>query len=160
MSISDQHLICHFNNVFISSHAWADWWSKRAKHWSLAAFWFTRGEQWHSCFTFFWVQADVIEILPAGFFFMWRTLGVMYSTNGRGGGIPQGEQGISFIWRLPSCLLHVFHKVLRFWRESKNRFYPASSSHLKFITNLSTAELSPPKRGRRQRGRKSLLNVV
>lgn len=127
MSNSDQHLKCHFSNMFITSHAWADfWWSKQAKSWSLlqSAFWCKHREQWHSCLAFFWVQVDVIEVLPAAFLLMWWTLGVMYCRNGRGGGIPQGEQGNSFICRLPSCLLQIFHKVLRFWQESKNHFIP------------------------------------
>lgn len=74
------------------------------------AFWCQHREQWHSCLAFFWVQMNVIEVPPAAFFFMLWTLGVMYCRNGRGGGIPQGDQGNAFKCRLSSCLLQIFHK--------------------------------------------------
>lgn len=96
---------------------------------------------------FFWVQVAVTQLPPAAFFFMWRTLGVMYCRNGRGGGIPQGEQGNSFIWRLLSCLQQIFHKVLRFWHGWKNHFLPVSSSYLKLNTIHQEARSSPLQNG-------------
>lgn len=100
-------------------------WSKRAKHSSLlhSAVWRQHREPRLGCSAFSQVQVDVTEVLPADFFFMWWSLEVMCSRNGRRGGIPRGERGNSFICRLPSCLQQIFHKVLRFWQESKNQLH-------------------------------------
>lgn len=164
MSISDQHLICHINNMFISSHAWAAlWWSKRAKYWSLlhSASQCKHGEQRRGCFSFFWVQVDVIGIPPAAFYFTWWALGPMYWRNGRRRGIPPGVQRSSFICRLPSCLLQIFRKVSRFWHESKNHFCRVSSSPLEIAHHSSkAAALAAPEWGGQSRGHKSRLNVV
>lgn len=127
--------------MLISLHARADfWWSKRAKYGSLlhCAFWCKHREQWHSCLAFFsgfkWMS---LRKLLASFFFMWWTLGVKDCQNGRGGGIPQGEQGNSFICRLPSCLVQIFHKVLRFWHESKTHLYSRVFPPFEIVHHLS-----------------------
>lgn len=113
------------------------------------------------CFSFFWVQVDVIGIPPAAFYFTWWALGPMYCTNGRRRGIPPGEQRSSFICRLPSCLLQIFRKVSRFWHESKNHFCRVSSSPFEIAHHSSkAAALAAPEWGGQSRGHKSRLNVV
>lgn len=146
MSISDPHLKCHSNNKFISFHAWASD-DQREPNTNPCCNLHPYTNTGSSCLAFFWVQVYVIEILPAAVFFMWWTLGVMCCRNGRGGGIPQGEQGISFICRLPSCLLQIFHKVLRFWHESKNNFYTVSPFHLKLCIIHQEPQSSPLQNG-------------
>lgn len=133
MSISHQRLKCHFGNMFSAFHRMheqtAD--DQRASsadpsHILTPA----RGDvAW--LFSFFLGSSGCHLSASCWLLLYVVNIDVMYCRNGQGGGISQGDQESSFICRLPSCLLQVFHKVLRFWHESESQFYLMSSSHFK-----------------------------